>query len=130
MATFQIRIRHYGDRDRAAGDEALTAYSELYGYNRMVANSQADRDAGLWLTPHELEKEFNTAKHVNLSLTFATEVSELVAQGACRNYRNAHSRWQDKSLKARRPAFRRKNRTVDSEAVAATMQLLRWSFAS
>ena len=25
-------------------------------YNRMVANDQAGRDAGLWLTPHELEK--------------------------------------------------------------------------
>ena len=34
-------------------------------YNRMVANDQAGRDVGLWLTPHELEKEFNAAKHVN-----------------------------------------------------------------
>ena len=31
-------------------------------YNRMVANDQARRDSGLWLTPHELEKEFNAAK--------------------------------------------------------------------
>ena len=34
-------------------------------YNRMVANEQAGRDAGLWLTPHELEKEFNAAKQTN-----------------------------------------------------------------
>jgi hypothetical protein len=25
----------------------------------MVANDQAGRDANLWLTPHELEQEFN-----------------------------------------------------------------------
>ena len=31
-------------------------------YNRLVANDQAGRDTGLWLTPHELEKEFNAAK--------------------------------------------------------------------
>ena len=36
-------------------------------YNRMVANDQSGRDAGLWLTPHELEKEFNAAKQVNPS---------------------------------------------------------------
>ena len=36
-------------------------------YNRMVANDQAGRDAGLWLSPHELEKEFNAAKHVSPS---------------------------------------------------------------
>ena len=89
-------------------------------YNRMVANGQAGRDAGLWLTPHELEKEFNTAKHVNPSLTFETEVSKFVAQGACRNYRNAYSRWQDKSLKARKPTFRRKNRTGTGSFLAAS----------
>ena len=50
-------------------------------YNRMVANHQAGRDTGLWLTPHELEKEFNTAKHVKPKLAFATEVSKFVAQG-------------------------------------------------
>ena len=37
-------------------------------YNRMVANDQAGRDADLWLTPHELEKEFNAVKQVNPSL--------------------------------------------------------------
>ena len=53
-------------------------------YNRMVANDQAGRDVGLWLTPHELEKEFNAAKRVNPALGFVTEVSKFVAQGACR----------------------------------------------
>ena len=48
-------------------------------YNRMVANDQAGRDAGLWLTPYELEKEFNTAKQVNPALAFVTEVSKFVA---------------------------------------------------
>ena len=43
-----------------------------------------------------------------------------MAQGACRNYRNAHSRWQDKSLKARRPTFLRKNRTGTGPFLAAS----------
>ena len=89
-------------------------------YNRMVANAQAGRDTGLWLTPHELEKEFNTAKHVNPKLAFVTEVSKFVAQGACRNYRNAHSRWQNWEVKARRPTFRRKNRTGTGAFLAAS----------
>ena len=89
-------------------------------YNRLVANDQAGRDANIWLTPHELEKEFNAAKQVNPSLAFVTEVSKFVAQGACRNYRNAHSRWRNKSLKARKPVFHRKNRTGSSYFLAAS----------
>ena len=89
-------------------------------YNRMVANDQAGRDAGLWLTPHELEKEFNVAKQVNPSLAFVTEVSKFVAQGACRNYRNAHSRWRNKSLKARKPVFHRKKSTGTGSFLAAS----------
>ena len=89
-------------------------------YNRMVANDQAGRDVGLWLTPHELEKEFNAAKQSNQALTFVTEVSKFVAQGACRNYRNARSRWLSKSLKARRPVFRKKNRTGTGSFLAAS----------
>ena len=89
-------------------------------YNRMVANDQAGRDANLWLTPHELEKEFNAAKQVNPSLAFVTEVSKFVAQGACRNYRNARSRWRNKSLKARRPVFHKKNRTGTGSFLAAS----------
>ena len=89
-------------------------------YNRMVGNDQAGRDVGLWLSPHELEKEFNTAKHVNPALAFVTEVSKFVAQGACRNYRNARSRWLNKKLKARRPVFHRKNRTGTGSFLAAS----------
>ena len=89
-------------------------------YNRMVANDQAGRDAGLWITPHELEKEFNAAKQVNPSLAFVTEVSKFVAQGACRNYRNARSRWLSKNLKARRPVFHQKNRTGSGSFLAAS----------
>ena len=89
-------------------------------YNRMVANDQAGRDAGLWLTPHELEKEFNAAKQVNPALAFVTEVSKFVAQGACRNHRNAHSRWRNKSLKARKPVFHRKKSTGSGSFLAAS----------
>ena len=89
-------------------------------YNRMVANDQAGRDEGLWLSPHELEKEFNAAKHINPALSFATEVSKFVAQGACRNYRNARSRWLNKKLKARRPVFHKKNRTGAGSFLAAS----------
>ena len=89
-------------------------------YNRMVANDQAGRDVGLWLTPHELEKEFNAAKHVNSSLAFVNEVSKFVAQGACRNYRNARSRWLSKELTARKPVFHRKNRTGAGSFLAAS----------
>ena len=89
-------------------------------YNRMVANDQDGRDAGLWLTPHELEKEFNAAKHANPSLGFVTEVSKFVAQGACRNYRNARSRWLNKELKARRPVFHKKKRTGAGSFLAAS----------
>ena len=89
-------------------------------YNRMVANDQAGRDAGLWLSPYELEKELNAAKRVNPSLAFVTGVSKFVAQGACRNYRNAHARWRDKRLRARRPVFRRKNRAGAGSFLAAS----------
>ena len=89
-------------------------------YNRMVANDQAGRDISLWLTPHELEKEFNAAKQVNPALGFVTGVSKFVAQGACRNYRNAHSRWLNKSLKAHKPKFHRRNRTGTGSFLAAS----------
>ena len=89
-------------------------------YNRMVANDQAGRNTGLWLTPHELEKEFNAVKQTNPMLAFVTEVSKFVAQGACRNYRNARSRWLNKVLKARRPVFHRKNKTGAGSFLAAS----------
>ena len=89
-------------------------------YNRMVANDQGGRDADLWLTPHELEKEFNAAKQVNQSLGFVTGVSKFVTQGACRNYRNANSRWRNKSLKATKPRFHKRNRTGTGSFLAAS----------
>ena len=89
-------------------------------YNRLVANDQAGRGTGLWLTPHELEKEFNAAKQGNRYLAFITEVSKFVAQGACRNYRNARSRWLNKELQARRPVFHKKNRTGAGSFLAAS----------
>ena len=96
-------------------------------YNRLVANDQAGRDAGLWLTPHELEKEFNAAKKTNPGMGFVTQVSKFVAQGACRNYRSAHSRWQNKNLKAHKPAFHKKRRTGTGSFLAASgMSLIRY----
>ena len=89
-------------------------------YNRLVANAQDSRDAGLWLTPHELEKEFNNAKKINSALNFVTQASKFVAQGACRNYRNAQSRWLSKNLKARKPTFHKKNRTGTGSFLAAS----------
>ena len=89
-------------------------------YNRMVANDQAGRDTGLWLTPHELEKEFNSVKQTNPSLAFTTQVSKFVAQGACRNYRNAHSRWRNKQLKSRKPTFHKKRLTGTGSFLAAS----------
>ena len=89
-------------------------------YNRMVANDQASRAVDVWLTPHELEKEFNAAKRLNPSLAFVTEVGKFVAQGACRNYRNARSRWLNKELQARRPVFHKKNRTGTGSFLAAS----------
>ena len=89
-------------------------------YNRLVANDQGGRDAGLWLTPHELEKEFNAAKQINPALAFVTQVSKFVAQGACRNYRNAHSRWRNPNIRANKPVFHKKNRTGAGSFLAAS----------
>ena len=89
-------------------------------YYRMVANDQAGRDHKLWLTPYELEKEFNAAKKINKSLKFVTQVSKFVAQGACRNYRNAYYRWRNKELDARKPTFHKKKRTGTGSFLAAS----------
>ena len=98
-----------------------------FTYNHMVANDQAARDADLWLTPHELEKEFNAAKQTNPTLAFVTTVSKFVAQGACRNYRNARSRWLNKTLKARKPVFHKKRRTGAGSFLAASgVNLIRY----
>ena len=81
--------------------------SPPFVYNRKVTNDQATRDGCLWLTPHELEKEFNAVKQANLSLGFVTEVSNFAAQGACRYDHNAPSCWLN-NLKVLRPVFCRK----------------------
>ena len=100
----------------------------IFVYNRMVGNDQAGRDAELWVAPHELEKEFNAAKHVNPALSFVTEVSMFVAQGACRSYRKARSRWLNKELKALRPVFHKKNRTGAASFLAASgMKLIQYN---
>ena len=85
----------------------------------MVANDQATRDGCLWLTPHELEKEFNAVKQANLSLGFVTEVSNFAAQGACRYDHNARSCWLN-NLKVLRPVFRRENRIGTGSFLAAS----------
>ena len=89
-------------------------------YNRLAANDQAGRGVNLWLSPHELEKELNTAKQTNPSLAFVTAVSKFVAQGACRNYRNAHSRWRNPNIRANKPVFHKKNRTGAGSFLAAS----------
>ena len=54
-------------------------------------------------------------------------MSKFVAQGVCRNYRNAHARWRDRTLRARRTVFRRKNRTgADSFLAASGVNCVRY----
>ena len=108
----------------------LTARQENYAkravgtsrfvYNWLAAGSQNGRDAGLWLTPGDLEKEFNRVKHISPDLGFATQVSKFVAQGACRNFKNAYYRWRSSDLKSRKPAFRKKNLTGTGSFLAAS----------
>ena len=83
-------------------------------------NGQTYRDAGLWLTPFELEKEFNAAKRLNPSLKFVTQVSKFVAQGAARNYGKAFSRWRNPHIKARPPTFHKKRLTGAGSFLAAS----------
>ena len=108
----------------------LTTRQELYSrrcvsisrsvYNWLVANSQNSRDAGLWLTPGDLEKECNRTKHLNQDLAFVSEVSQFVAQGACRHFKNAYYRWRSPGIKARKPVFHRKNRNGTGSFLAAS----------
>ena len=89
-------------------------------YNWLVANDQAGRDAGLWLFPRELEKEFNAVKRIKPEFAFVASVSKFVAQGSCRNYQNACSRWRDPELRARKPTFHKKKRTGSGSFLAAS----------
>lgn len=62
----------------------------------------------------------HAAKGVSPALAFVTEVCRLVAQGACRNYRNALSRWLNTEAKAGHPVFEKKNRTGAASFLAAS----------
>ena len=65
-------------------------------------------------------REFNSVKQTNPSLAFTTQVSKFVAQGACRNCRNAHSRWRTKQLKSRKPTFHKKRLTGTGSFLTAS----------
>ena len=81
-------------------------------YNTMVATHQLARahGHGPWPSPMETEKLFNQLKHdPAFGMTFTTQVSKFVAQGACRDFRNAYNRWRDPDQKAGKPVFHKKN---------------------
>ena len=92
-------------------------------YNTMVATHQLARahGHGPWPSPMEMEKLFNEFKHEPaFGMTFTTEVSKFVAQGACRNFRDACNRWLDPGLKARKPVFHKKKATGAGSFLAAS----------
>lgn len=92
-------------------------------YNTMVATHQLARahGHGAWPSPMEMEKLFNEFKHEPaFGMTFTTEVSKFVAQGACRNFRDAYNRWLDPGLKARKPVFHKKKATGAGSFLAAS----------
>ena len=92
-------------------------------FNTMVAAHQLARahGHGPWPSPMELERLFNQLKHdPEFGMTFVTKVSKFVAQGACRNFRMAYLRWRDPEIRARRPAFRKKNANGTGSFLAAS----------
>ena len=99
-------------------------------YNLMVATHQLARahGHGLWPSPMELEKLFNELKKGDqssrpegpLGMAFVTQVSKFVAQGACRDFRNAYNRWRDPEIKANKPAFHKKNNAGTGSFLAAS----------
>ena len=92
-------------------------------YNTMVATHQMARahGHGPWPSPMEMEKLFNELKHdPAFGMTFTTEVSKFVAQGACRNFRNAYNRWLAKDLKSDKPVFHKKNASGTGSFLAAS----------
>ena len=91
--------------------------------NTLVATHQLARNhlGGRWPSPMELEKLFNELKHdENFGMTFTTEVSKFVAQGAARNFRNAYNRWRDPEIKSSKPAFQKKNANGTGAFLAAS----------
>ena len=80
--------------------------------NTLVATHQLARNhlGGLWPSPMDLERVFNEIKHdENFGMTFTTEVSKFVAQGAARDFRSAYNRWRDPEIRSARPTFQKKN---------------------
>lgn len=58
-------------------------------YNLMVATHNCARAHGPWPTAMEMEKNFNQLKKdETFGMSFVTNVSKFVAQGACRNAYN------------------------------------------
>ena len=69
----------------------------------------------------EMEKTFNGLKHEPaFGMTFTTEVSKFVAQGACRNFRDAYNRWRNPELKTHKPVFHKKNAAGTGSFLAAS----------
>ena len=92
-------------------------------YNTMVATHQMARahGHGPWPSPMEMEKTFNGLKHESaFGMTFTTEVSKFVAQGACRNFRDAYNRWRNPELRAQKPVFHKKNPAGSGSFLAAS----------
>ena len=92
-------------------------------YNTMVATHQLARahGHGPWPSPMEMEKLFNELKHdPAFGMTFTTEVSKFVAQGTCRDFRNAYNRWLAKDLKSDKPVFHKKNANGTGSFLAAS----------
>ena len=116
-------------------------------YNHMVHTHKVARSyGGPWPSPMEMEKVFNGLKREvwvkddskpkdapdNLDedphrLRFTTEVSKFVAQGACRDFRRAYENWLDKTLKARKPRFKKRNHNGTGSFLAASgIHLIRY----
>ena len=92
-------------------------------YNLMVATHQEARaqGEGLWPSPMELEKTFNSLKwDPEFNMGFTTEVSKFVAQGACRSFRRAYENWLSPELKSHRPVLKKKNRNGAGSFLAAS----------
>ena len=92
-------------------------------FNLMVATHRSARAQvnGLWPSPMELEQIFNDLKHEpEFGMQYATEVSKFVAQGACRDFRQADENWRNPTLNAERATFQKKNRSGTGSFLAAS----------
>ena len=92
-------------------------------YNLMAATHNLSRahGHGRWPTPMEMEKTFNQLKKdETFGMSFVTKVSKFVAQGACRNFRDACNRWRAPEIKARKPAFHKRNTAGTGSCLTST----------